>query len=235
MVTTRSVSELLPNGQAKINRLIITGAICLLCLAVIPSESKRTKTLQRRFSLKPTQKYLLAAEASAKQDRRNSIILRTMLGLVFTFDVFAIWRVLRTEGDNGGQSPVSVYRPVAKLVLGTLKYFGAFLLGILAALLLTGSAENLAEGLTGFDEIAAVVFYVIPGLYAFFTFLILEFPDLFIQAWWASLILLIPFVCEALALLQRPSTLDPWRPVWIGFPVGFLGTTGICWQALSSL
>lgn len=172
----------------------------------------------------------MAAETSAKQDRRNTIILRTVLGVVFALDVFVIWKVSRTEDDHDGQPPVSVSRPAAKLLVGTLKYFGSYILGILVAVLLTGLAENL----NGFDEVASLVFWTIPGLYFFFTFLISDFSDLVIHAWWALFMLLIPFVCEAFVLFRRPSSLRSWRPLWIGFSVGFLGTTGRCWMALTS-
>ncbi|MGI9442806.1 MAG: hypothetical protein ACR2N1_10090 [Rubripirellula sp.] len=181
--------------------------------------------------MKPTEEYLEAAETSAKQDWRNMIILRTAIGFLFAMDVFAIWKVAGTEGDHGGQPSVSVSRPVAKLLLGMLKYLGSYTLGILVAVPLTGLAENLK----GFDEVASLMFWSILGLYFFFTFLISEFADLVFYAWWALLILLIPFVCEAFAFFRRRSSVRSWRPLWIGFPVGFLGTTGVCWQALRSL
>ena len=228
-------NQLRPNRQTTVNRLVVMGAVCLLCVVGIPSESKKTKALQRRSLLNPSEQYLLAAEISAQEDRSNTIMLRTIFGLALSLNVLAISSISRARNDEDAQAAVSVLRPVAKLFFGTLKYFASSLLGILMALLITGSAGNLSEDLSGFDNLIAVIFSIIPGLYTFLVLLISESPKLLVHAWWVLPILLLPFLCEVLTRFQGRTVSASWRPFWIGFPVGFLGTIGIYWEALKSL
>jgi len=41
--------------------------------------------------------------------------------------------------------------------------------------------------------------------------------------------------CELLVYFTRPSRLRIWRPLWIGFPVGFVGTLGVYYTLLASV
>lgn len=179
----------------------------------------------------PNKEYQEAAEDSARRDWKNMIMFRTALGGIFALNAFAIWRVARAKDDNGIQSSVSVLLPVRNLLLGTLKYFGSYILGILAALALIGMPEKIAA----LDAVVSIVYWGIPGIYYFFEFLILEFFDIVLHAWWALLILLAPVVLEANVYFCNRCSLRSWRPLWIGFTVGCLGATGICWKAISSL
>jgi hypothetical protein len=133
---------------------------------------------------------------------------------------------------------VSVSRPVAKLLLGTLKYFGAYLLGFFAGTIYANAVAPYDIGLDELFKFAALptlMFGSLRGLYFFFQTALTEFPDLVLHAWWAVLILLIPFVCEAMVCCRRKSSFRFWRPLWIGFPVGFLGMLGAYWMALQSI
>ncbi len=46
---------------------------------------------------------------------------------------------------------------------------------------------------------------------------------------------LVPIAMEVLALLLRSRQVRAWRPLWIGFPIGFVGTLGVYYTAAASI
>ncbi len=125
-----------------------------------------------------------------------------------------------------------------KLQFGILKYVGSYLIGILACVFYCANFTEYLSHLGSFNVFAAVpasISSAIPGLYFFSQTALTGFPDLFRHSWWAIMILLIPLVCEADAVHRRRSTLRLWRPLWIGFSVGVLGTLGSIWMAVQAI
>lgn len=145
-----------------------------------------------------------------------------------------------TEVESAADLPASRAGALVRmlpLVLGsTLKYLGAYLLGLLACVVYmvvahgVSAAEFLRLGAWG-----QVIAATLPGLAAFFQILFMEFPSSVLHAWWAILVLLAPFTCEAMVSFRKKVSWRAWRPLWIGFPIGFLGSLGSTWMALASL
>lgn len=114
------------------------------------------------------------------------------------------------------------------------KYFGAYLLGILACVMLTPVEFELAGALL----LPWYVLLSIPGYFLWF-YWVFSLP-LYVQWLWMSVIGLIPFAGAAWMYfgrkdLQRQSRLGSWRPLWICFPIGFVGTLGIYYTASASI
>ena len=53
--------------------------------------------------------------------------------------------------------------------------------------------------------------------------------------WFFFTVGFVPFVMEVLAYLSRSRRLRAWRPLWIGFPIGFVGTLGVYYTAAASI
>ncbi|MGF1678509.1 MAG: hypothetical protein ACFCUX_04870 [Candidatus Methylacidiphilales bacterium] len=124
--------------------------------------------------------------------------------------------------------PAKARRRVLLLIL---QYLGAYLLGILTCILFTPVAFVLAgKALWPFYPFAVIGFL----LYYFY----LAPQHVFGPAatyWLAGSIGLVPFVLEAAVYFSRSPRLRAWRPMWIGFPIGFVGTLGVFYTAAASI
>ena len=112
------------------------------------------------------------------------------------------------------------------------KYFGAYLLGILGALILTPASIMLA----GTFLVPVYVIGAVPGYVVWFIFVFTEQSFLGLL----SIVALAPIYGEW--RLRRAAgdeeaflKLVAWRPMWFCFPIGFLGTFGIFFASVSSI
>jgi hypothetical protein len=53
--------------------------------------------------------------------------------------------------------------------------------------------------------------------------------------WLVGSLGLIPVLFEVTAWLSHNRDLRPWRPLWLGFPIGFLGTLGVYYTFAASI
>lgn len=123
----------------------------------------------------------------------------------------------------------------AAVVREILKYIGAYLLGIVAAIALTPVELDLGGNVPLFliYPILAPVGYFLFYLYLEGAYL--PFGGKGTSFWVYVGIGLLPYVMEALAFLVRSRLLSAWRPLWIGFPIGFVGTLGVYYTAAASI
>ena len=121
----------------------------------------------------------------------------------------------------------------AKVILEIVKYVGAYVLGIAACILFTPVGPELA---------GAVLwpFYLVFAAFGFFLFYFylegayLPFGGSGTAYWLLFSIGFIPLVLEAVAYFIRLRHFRACRPLWIGFPIGFVGTLGVyCTGAVS--
>ncbi len=110
------------------------------------------------------------------------------------------------------------------------QYVGSYLLGILTCILLTPVELTLAGAVLwpfyGFAVIGVPLYLLLTPEYVWGSAS---------AYWWGATISLIPLLFEiGLRLTRRPS-LSRWRPWWIAFPLGFLGTLGIYYTVGASI
>jgi uncharacterized Tic20 family protein len=165
-------------------------------------------------------------ERFEQAQRKAMLIDGALLSVPLAIGGYFIWRARRKSKERMDQ-----------LLKGALKYFGAYLLGMVACVLYCTFLADLPDGIgiNGLVELIAATPYAVMGLYFFFATLFTEFFDLIRDQGGVLLLLLLPFMCEGIARRRRSLSFRAWRPLWIGFPLGFLGTLGIYWMAIVSM
>lgn len=63
----------------------------------------------------------------------------------------------------------------------------------------------------------------------------LPFGGIGLSYWIYFSIGFVPVLMEILAYLMGSPRLRRWRPLWIGFPIGFVGTLGVYYTAAASI
>ena len=130
--------------------------------------------------------------------------------------------------DSSGMSARTVFREI-------LKYLGAYLLGIIASIALTPVEMSMG----GHVPLWFLYPILAPiGLLLFYFYLegaYLPFGGKGLIYWFFFTVGFVPFVMEVLAYLSRSRRLRAWRPLWIGFPIGFVGTLGVYYTAAASI
>jgi hypothetical protein len=115
-----------------------------------------------------------------------------------------------------------------------LKYLGAYLLGIVSSIAITPAEVDLGGApLWLLYPILAPI-----GFFLFYVYLegaYLPFGGKGLNYWLYCAVGLVPFVKELLAYFLGSRSLLAWRPLWIGFPMGFVGTLGVYYTAAASI
>ena len=115
-----------------------------------------------------------------------------------------------------------------------LKYLGAYLLGIISSIALTPAEMNLGGApLWLLYPILAPIGYLL--FYFYLEGAYLPFGGKGLSYWLYCVVGLVLFVMELLAYLLGSRSLLAWRPLWIGFPMGFVGTLGVYYTAAASI
>ena len=115
-----------------------------------------------------------------------------------------------------------------------LGYVGGYLIGILASLICTPASLLLAG-------VFLLPIYVIGALPGYIVWFVLLFNAPNELAWpWLSIVALAPLYCEwrlwrAKGNETLAARLVAWRPIWIAFPIGFLGTVSIFSAAVGTI
>ena len=137
-------------------------------------------------------------------------------------------RVEAEHHDSSGMSAGAVIRE-------TLKYLGAYLLGIIASIALTPVEMSMGGH--------APLWFLYPilapiGFFLFYFYLegaYLPFGGTGPSYWSYFTVGLVPLVMEVLAYSLGSRRLRVWRPLWIGFSIGFVGTLGVYYTAAASI
>jgi hypothetical protein len=120
---------------------------------------------------------------------------------------------------------------LAKVCRAIPRYVLSYLLGIVICVVLTPADPNLVG-------VALWPWYPVLAVIGFFLFFYLS-PAYALGSgvgyWLAFSIGLIPFVSEAAVYWAGRPRLRVWRPLWIGFPIGFVGTLGVYFTAAASI
>ena len=116
-----------------------------------------------------------------------------------------------------------------------LKYLGAYLLGIIASMALTPVEMDMGGHvpLWFLYPILAPIGYLL--FYFYLEGAYLPFGGKGLSYWLYFTVGLVPFVMEVLAYFLGSGRLRAWRPLWIGFPIGFVGTLGVYYTAAASI
>lgn len=114
------------------------------------------------------------------------------------------------------------------------KLVGAYLLGIVLCVALTPVGLELA-GVSLWPYYPGLA---APGFFLFYFYL--EGPYLPDSAesliYWLWFVLgLVPVAAELAAHFLRRRSWKPWRPLWLGAPLGFVGTLGVYFTAAASV
>ena len=128
-------------------------------------------------------------------------------------------------------SPTSRLRAATNVALAILKFGGSYLLGIFICVSFTEAEFRLA----GVNLLPSYVFLSVIGVGLWFIAAFQELPSPPFAMLWVVLVLLIPCAGEALVYFARRPRFRFWRPLWFGFPIGFVGTLGIYWAGSSSI
>lgn len=122
----------------------------------------------------------------------------------------------------------------AKVVLSILKYVGSYVLGIVACVLFTPAAVELAGVVLWpyYLVFAAIGFFL---FYLYLSSAYLPFGGSGASYWLLFSIGFVPLVFEAAAHFVRIASFPACRPLWIGFPIGFVGTLGVYYTAAASI
>ena len=138
-----------------------------------------------------------------------------------------------STAPSQNQRTMSSHLPAGKTAW-VLKLLAAYLLGIVVCVTLTPVSVELAgvKLWLYFPGLAA------PGYFLFYFYL--EGPYLPESAaslayWLWFAVGLTPIVAELAAFFLRRSSWKSWRPIWIGGPIGFVGTLGVYFTAAASV
>ncbi|MEL6108248.1 MAG: hypothetical protein AAFU85_19655 [Planctomycetota bacterium] len=115
------------------------------------------------------------------------------------------------------------------VLLAILKYVGSYLLGMVACVLFTPAEMELAG-------VALWLYYPVFAVVGF----ILFYHQLAIGGagpyyWFPVVAVLLPIVLEGFAYFAGKPRLRSFRPLWIAFPIGFVGTLGVYFAASASI
>lgn len=122
----------------------------------------------------------------------------------------------------------------ARLFAALGRYFGAYMLGIVVCVLITPAELTLAG-------VQIWMFYPFFALPAFFGFYIVlgtsyqPFGGVGLAFWAMYAVGFIPVILGIYAFVSKATWLTPWRPLWIGFPIGFVGTLGVYYIGASGV
>ncbi len=122
----------------------------------------------------------------------------------------------------------------AKVVMSILKHLGSYVLGIMACVLFTPAELELAGVVLWpyYLVFAAIGFFL---FYLYLSSAYLPFGGSGASYWLLFLIGFVPIVFEAAAHFVRMPSFRAYRPLWIGFPIGFVGTLGVYYTAAASI
>lgn len=118
-------------------------------------------------------------------------------------------------------------------VKGTLGYAGAYLLGIITCVVVTPVELSLSG-------VPLWILYpplALVGVLAFY----LNLPTAYLPFgngplyWLVCSIGLVPVAFEIAVYVGAARSLVAWRPLWIAFPIGFIGTLGVYYTAAASI
>ena len=114
------------------------------------------------------------------------------------------------------------------------RYLGAYLLGIVVGVIAT-PAELILVGQPLWPWYPV---FALPGYVLFYYYLAggyLPFASAGLAFWTYYLVGLLPFLLGAWTVLRKPAWARTWRPLWIAFPIGFIGTMGVYYTAAASV
>ena len=128
--------------------------------------------------------------------------------------------------------PLEVRRDIYRVgFLGwSVRFLGCYLLGILCCVAFTSVDMNLA----GVPLWVAYPFFAPLGFVAFIFMLTPGYTFGGQGHWLMCAFGASPILCEIAAWLWSPK-LGAWRPLWIGFPIGFVGAAGVYFAAAQSI
>lgn len=132
------------------------------------------------------------------------------------------------------QVPGSRSKSAALVLLEILKYVGSYVLGIAACILFTPVELELA-GVVIWPYF--IVFAAI-GIFLFYLYLegaYLPFGASGTAYWLLFSIGFVTPVLESVAYFTRLPRVRAYRPLWVGFPIGFVGTLGVYYTAAASI
>lgn len=117
-----------------------------------------------------------------------------------------------------------------KILLGIPKYLGAYLLGIAACIIATPAEWDFGRFPFFF------LLYPILSVPFFFLWPFMVFQEsTYLYRWWMWLIALTPVAGEGIAFLASRPRVRAWRPLWFGFPIGFVGSFTVYWACVLSI
>lgn len=134
----------------------------------------------------------------------------------------------RRYGVDGSEARSSAF---SRLLPTVLKSIVAYLLGILVCVLVTDVKLRLAG-------VELWLWYGMAsplGVPLYFVAAFQELPTLPFEMWWVIGVLAVAGVPEAFVFFGGSVTARSWRPLWIGFPIGFVGTLGLYWAGSLSI
>ena len=121
-----------------------------------------------------------------------------------------------------------------RVLLEILKYFGSYVLGIASCIFFTPVKLELAGAALWpyyllFAAVGFILFYLyLEGAY-------LPYGGAGTSYWLLFVIGIVPFVFEVVAYIARMPQFRACRPLWFGFPIGFVGTLGVYYTAAASI
>ena len=122
--------------------------------------------------------------------------------------------------------------PLRAFASGAARYLGVYLLGIVTCLALTPASMELAGAQLWpwYPVFAPIAFFL------FYFYLADPYLPSGAQglAYWTWFTIGIVPLCGETAVRLQPA-LRRWRPLWLGFPFGFVGTLGVYYTAASSI
>lgn len=126
-------------------------------------------------------------------------------------------------------------RSSGAVVREIIKYAGSYLIGIIAAISLTPVDVNMGSRyqLWFLYPILAPICYFLFYLYLEGAYL--PFGGKGLTYWLYFAVGMVPIALEVLAYLLASRSFRALRPLWIGFPVGFVGTLGVYYSATASI
>ena len=137
--------------------------------------------------------------------------------------------------DTEPSSSVGQKLALRSVLLWGLKCLVSYFAGVVVCVVATPVDVNLGGGIllwflcSGFAWIGYPLFYLyLEGAY-------LPHGGQGVAYWSYATVGAVPFLLELLVHLFRKPRWFVWRPLWIGFPIGFVGTLGIYYTAAASI